>query len=540
MAKIFGIDLGTTYSCIAYVDEFGKPVVVNNQDSSPVTPSVVAFEEGGGYSAGEAAKGTLESEPDHVCSVIKRHMGSRDYTFEAFGKEWQPEEVSALILQKITKDASEVLGEEVKNVVITCPAYFGMEEREATQKAGEIADLNVISILNEPTAAAISYGLKLDTTQTVMVFDLGGGTFDVTIIKVENGRIETIATGGDHMLGGKDWDAAIRDYVIESYAAQTGESVDSIYDDKEIMGDLELKAEQAKKTLTPEEKTKAIVKLNGEKIEITREIFNEKTRELLESTIVKTRETMAEAAKKNVTHYDKILLVGGSTRMLQIKERLTQEFPDTPIEFCDPDQSVAKGAAIYGLNMAAFSQAITSGEDSNTERTTSITEEEKKELQNNPLFRFGGGQAKAIEIVNVISQSVAVKLVCDDDQEHIINQIFKNTAIPCTHELHAGTHVANQTSVQIEIYENGSSETMVEEESCRLLVEGELGPLPEGLPANAPIDVIFNIHEDGQLTIDAEHKPSGAKKHLEVSLVNSLTKQEVEEAKQKVKAMKMI
>lgn len=539
MAKIFGIDLGTTYSCIAYVNEFGNPEVVNNQDSSPVTPSVVAFEEGGNYSVGEAAKGTLESYPENVCSVIKRHMGSRDYTFDAFGKEWKPEAVSALILTKIAKDASEVLGEEVKDVVITCPAYFGMEERNATQEAGNIAGLNVISILNEPTAAAISYGLQLDTTQTVMVFDLGGGTFDVTIIKVENGRIETIATGGDHMLGGKDWDAAVRDYVIETYAAQTGESADGIYDDKEAMGDLELKAEKAKQFLTNKEKT--IVKLNGEKIEITRDTFNEKTRELLESTIVKTHDTMDEAAKKGITQYDKILLVGGSTRMLQIMDRLKQEFPGTPIEFCDPDQSVAKGAAIYGINMAAFSQALEPGEDANnSEGAVAITEEEKKELQNNPIFRFGGGQAKAIEIVNVISQSVAVKLVCEDNQEHIVNQIFKNTAIPCTHELHAGTHVANQTSVQIEIYENGSSKDMVEEEACRLLVEGELGPLPEGLPANAPIDVIFNIHEDGQLTIDAEHKPSGAKKHLEVSLVNSLTAQEVEEAKQMVKSMKLI
>lgn len=238
MAKVFGIDLGTTYSCIAFVNDYGKAEVVNNQDSSPITPSVVAFEEGGNVSVGNAAKETLKSDPDNVCTTIKRQMGKRDYTFNAFGNEYTPEAISALILQKVTNDASQILGEEVKNVVITCPAYFGLSEREATKNAGEIARLNVLGILNEPTAAAISYGMQVDTPQTVMVYDLGGGTFDVTVIKVENGTIQVVATGGDHMLGGKDWDNTIREYVVNTYCEQTGESSDSIYDDNETMGDL--------------------------------------------------------------------------------------------------------------------------------------------------------------------------------------------------------------------------------------------------------------------------------------------------------------
>lgn len=528
MSKIFGIDLGTTYSCIAYVNEYGVAEVVNNQDSSPVTPSVVAFEEGGAVSVGSAAKETLNSDPDNVCSTIKRQMGKRDYMFNAFGKEYSPEAISSLILKKLTKDAGEVLGEEVKNVVITCPAYFGLDERDATKKAGEIAGLNVLGILNEPTAAAISYGMQVDNPQTVMVYDLGGGTFDVTIIKVGNGKIQVVATGGDHMMGGKDWDDAIREYAINTYCEQTGESSDSIYDDSEIMGDLELKAETAKKQLT--QKEKAIIKLNGEKIEITRDLFNDKTKDQLESTITKTHETMEDAAKKGVTEYDKILLVGGSTRMLQVMDRLKQEFPNTPIEFCDPDQSVAKGAAIYGINMAAFSQS---------EGESKISEEEKAEIKKNPVFFGDGKQPKPIDVENVISQSIAVKLICEDGKEHIVNQIFKNTEIPCVHELHAGTQQANQTTVKIEIFENASNDEYVEEELCKPLVDGELGPLPENLPAHAPIDVVFKIDENGLLSIDAEHKPSGATKHLEVNLQNALTQKELEEEKEKVSGLSM-
>lgn len=534
MKKIFGIDLGTTYSCISFVNEYGVAEVVNNQDSSPVTPSVVAIEEDGTTSVGNAAKETLNSDPENVCSTIKRQMGKRDYMFSSYGKEYSPEAISSLILQKIVKDASEVLGEEVKDVVITCPAYFGLDERNATEDAGKMAGLNVLGILNEPTAAAISYGLQIDNPQTIMVYDLGGGTFDVTILTVENREIHTVATGGDHMLGGKDWDDAIREYTINTYCQQTGASSDSIYDDSEAMGDLELKAETAKKQLT--QKDKVVVKLNGEKIEITRALFDELTSDQLESTITKTRETMAEAAKKGVTAYDKILLVGGSTRMPQVMERLKQEFPNIPIEFCDPDQSVAKGAAIYGINRAAFSQA----EDDASIDYTKITEKDKQELQNNPIFKFGDGrQAKPLTIVNVISQSIAVRLYCDDDQVRIVNQIYKNTEIPCQYELHAGTQAANQRSVDIEIFENASSNEYVEEELCKPLVEGELGPLPANLPAGAPIDVIFKIDENGLLSIDAEHKPSGATKHLEVNLQNSLTQKEFEEEMKKISGLRV-
>ena len=302
MSKIFGIDLGTTYSCIAYVDEYGKPVTVPNLDNSPVTPSVVFFESADSVSVGEVAKQALQSDPDLVCSTIKRQMGNPDFVFNANGIDYKPETISSLILKKLASDASEKLGEEVKDVVITCPAYFGLDEREATKKAGEIAGLNVLSIINEPTAAAISYGLKVDEPQTVMVYDLGGGTFDVTIIKVAEGVIEVVATGGDHKLGGKDWDNEIQKLAIDQYVQQTGGSPDDIYDDTMILGDLELRSEQAKKQLSTREKT--TFRLNGAKVEISVEQFENNTAGLLQTSIDKTHDTMKEAAAKGITKYD--------------------------------------------------------------------------------------------------------------------------------------------------------------------------------------------------------------------------------------------
>ena len=529
MGKIFGIDLGTTYSCISYVDEFGKPVVVPNQDSSPVTPSVVAFEEGGNVSVGQAAKETLNTDPANVCSTIKRQMGKRDYSFTAFGQDYSPEAISSMILSKLAKDAGEVLGEEVKDVVITCPAYFGMDEREATKQAGIIAGLNVLAIINEPTAAAISYGLSLENPQTVMVYDLGGGTFDVTIIQVANGEIRVVATGGDHMLGGKDWDDAIRMFVIGKYSEVTGESTDSIYDDMEVMGDLELKSESAKKQLT--QKNSAVIRLNGQKIEITREEFDQQTKNLIESSIAKMRETMDAAAKKGVKSFDKVLLVGGSTRMPQIEERLKAEFPSTPIEFCDPDQSVSKGAAIYGINIAAF--PVGDGNE-NTPKPT------EKVDTNNPIFSIGSGKPQAIKIVNVISQCVAIKLIVDDfGNQKIVNQIYKNTEIPHTKSLQVGTVNDNQTSVYMEFFENGSESEFVPEDSCKPLIQGELGPLPNNLPKGAPIELLFNISEQGLLTIDAKDLTGGATKHLEVQLQNVLSKEELEAEKKKVSGLRI-
>ncbi len=538
MSKIFGIDLGTTYSCIAYVDEYGKPVTVPNLENSPVTPSVVFFEPGGNYSVGEVAKQALESEPDQVCSTIKRQMGNPDFVFNVNGEDYKPETISSLILKKLARDASEKLGEEVKDVVITCPAYFGLDEREATKNAGIIAGLNVLSIINEPTAAAISYGLKAEEAQTVMVYDLGGGTFDVTIIKVADGVIEVIATGGDHNLGGKDWDAEIQKMAVDQYVQQTGGSADDIYDDTVLVGDLELKSETAKKQLSQREKTS--FRLNGAKVEISLEQFENNTASLLQTSVDKTRDTMNEAAAKGVTHYDKLLLVGGSTFMPQVKRRLEQEFPEIPIEYCDPNESVARGAAVYGQNLEAYQAALKKAEE-----TGQTVEEVIEQTASQPGGWSLPGGKKPVVVKNVVSKSYALELVDDNDELKLFNFIFKNSAIPLEQAIEAGTQVANQTSVKLSVFENdyaqGASEgDIVNPDDARLLVSDELKPLPDNLPAHAPIAIIMKIDEQGLLSVDAKDLTGGRTVHMEVKLQSVMSAEEVEQAKAQVTALKLL
>lgn len=540
MGKIFGIDLGTTYSCIAYVDEYGKPVTVPNLENSPVTPSVVFFEPGGNVSVGDVAKQALESDPDLVCSTIKRQMGNPDYVFTANGAEYKPETVSSLILKKLAKDAGEKLGEEVKDVVITCPAYFGLDEREATKNAGIIAGLNVLSIINEPTAAAISYGLRAEEAQTVMVYDLGGGTFDVTIIKVDSGVIEVVATGGDHNLGGKDWDAEIQKIAIDQYVQQTGGSEDDIYDDTLLLGDLELKSEQAKKQLSQREKTS--FRLNGAKIEISVEQFENNTAGLLQSSVDKTKDTMKEAAAKGVTHYDKILLVGGSTFMPQVKKRLEQEFAGIPIEFCDPNESVARGAAVFGQNLEVYQKATEIAEKEG--KTVEDVIEEVIQSPNTAGFHLPPGQ-KPLVVHNVVSKSYALQMLDQDRNLKLFNFIFKNSSIPLEVAISASTVEANQTSVLLSVYENdypkGATDgDIVKDEDAKLLISDELKPLPDNLPANAPIDVVLKIDEQGLLSVDAKDVTGGRTVHMEVKLQSVMSAEELNTAKSQVQALKLM
>lgn len=524
MAKIFGIDLGTTYSCIAYVDEYGKPTTVTNSDNSPVTPSVVFFETPDSYSVGRSAKEALNSDPELVCSAIKRQMGTRDFTFNAHGKEYQPETVSALILKKVAGDAEAKLGEPVKDVVITCPAYFGLDARKATEEAGRIAGLNVLGVIPEPTAAAISYGVKVDEPQTIMVYDLGGGTFDVTIIKVAQGVIDVVATGGDHHLGGKDWDAVITNHVIDRYCSQTGATSDSIFENALILGDLELESEKAKMQLS--DRAKAVLRFEGERIEMTKDEFETMTAGLLQSTVDKTRETLAEAAKKGVNKIDKILLVGGSTKMPQVRARLETEFPGITIEAHEPDESVAKGAAIYGLNMEIYNR--------------------KRDGQSTgdlPPVR-GLGDGGKLEVRNVISKSIGLRFQDDDGSTHIFNQIFANTTVPCDYSIDASTVSDNQQKVFIEVFENdykqGQTERdIVPDADNTPLVSDYIQPLPSGLPKGSPILIVIKIDALGFMTIDATDKTGGRTVHMEVQLQNMLSEEQLQEAIGQVSSMKL-
>ena len=304
---IFGIDLGTTYSCIAYVDEFGKAVTIRNADGEMTTPSVVYFEDTEKQIVGTEAKTSMVMEPENTVAFIKREMGT-DFRREIHGVSYSPQEISSKILKKVVGDANAALreqgilkqDEEIKKAVITCPAYFGMAEKDATKNAGIIAGLDVLDIINEPTAAAINYGvINADQKKNVLVYDLGGGTFDVTIISIGGNSINVVCTGGDPKLGGKDWDNQLKDYLVDRWKKEMDTDED-ISEDLETLSALMESAEKAKKTLSTKDTAKIIVNHEGErmKVEITREMYDNMTGRLLERTIELTNSCLTEAEKK--------------------------------------------------------------------------------------------------------------------------------------------------------------------------------------------------------------------------------------------------
>ena len=354
--EVFGIDLGTTYSAIAWLDQNGKPEVLANIDGNNTTPSVVYFESPDNIVVGETAKEMISQERSKVVDFIKREMGNSEYSYQAEdGTSYSPIQISGFILKKLVKDAEAKTGSPVKKVVITCPAYFGTDEHRATKEAGKYAGLEVLKILNEPTAAAYAYGIKEDEPQTIMVYDLGGGTFDVTIIRVNPGDkdnpVEVIVTGGDSSLGGKDWDAAFVELLADKWREATGENAD-ILADETFRAELMALAEKNKKFLSTRTTVKVkVAPPEGEakQIEVTREEFDAATSGLLESTISAAQATLEEAAKKEGVDrfdFDTLLCVGGSSIMPQVAERLEREFGKKP-RLEDPHECVAKGAAVF-------------------------------------------------------------------------------------------------------------------------------------------------------------------------------------------------
>ena len=350
-SKIYGIDLGTTYSCIAYVDDSGKPIVLQNSEGDNTTPSVVYFESGSNIVVGQTAKDVAVLHPDLVISSVKRVMGDADWVYEHDEKTLHPQDVSSFILRKLVTDAEIITGDTIKDVVITCPAYFGVTRKEATRQAGELAGLNVRYVIPEPTAAAIAYGIEKSEPQTILVYDLGGGTFDVTLIEVDTKGITVICTGGDHDLGGKNWDEDTANWYAEEFSREKDVPVDELMEDMETWQDLLTIAEGAKKALSSRTSHKQRIQHGADRamVELSREKFEELTSHLLERTISLTRDLLGNATTKGYDTVDKILLVGGSTYMPQIEARIAREFPSVDVMQFDPNQAIAKGAALFGL-----------------------------------------------------------------------------------------------------------------------------------------------------------------------------------------------
>ena len=534
-AAIFGIDLGTTYSCIARMDDYGRPEAIPNLEGSRITPSVVFFDSGDQVIVGQVAKNNAHLFPDQIVEIVKRQMGKSDWTFFYNGRDYTPEELSSYILRKVVGDAEQYLGVTIKDVVITCPAYFGINEREATAKAGEIAGLNVRSIINEPTAAAISYGLHQDQDQMVLVYDLGGGTFDITMIEIKKGEINVIATGGDHFLGGRNWDEIVVNYLAEEWKTVTG-SAENPLDDPQTAQDLFLSAEEGKKALTAREKTDIAVTHAGrrEKITLTREKFDELTASLLDRTIEYTRQMLAEAAQKGFTHFDQILLVGGATRMPQVTNRLRQELSMEP-KIHEPDEAVAKGAAWFGQKLAigdAIKIMIAGwGQDTENADVQTVEKAQAAVAELMGLSLQGVKRAAEMTIRNVTSHSFGVIALETSSGSNIVsNIILKNTTVPAKSSQRFGTAEADQETAEIQIMENSFMDKRAAPEDSEKVGDAILN-LPAGLPAGSPIEVTFELDDQGRLHAEARELTNNSQIVVDIQTTRIISEDKLKEAK---------
>ena len=542
MAKyVFGIDLGTTYSCIAYVDETGRATVVNNSEGTNTTPSVVNFASPSQVVVGQVAKENAVIDPDNTISLVKTLMGKTDFAISYNGEDKSPEEVSAYILRKVAEDAAKMLNTEVKDVVITCPAYFGTAERTATKNAGIIAGLNVLEVISEPTAAALYYGCAREQEEkTILVFDLGGGTFDVTIMNISSEKIEVICSDGNHELGGKDWDEAVMRYLAEEFISQTG--FDGEFDEY-AQQDMRLKAEKAKQQLTSRDQVPVMLDAAGlrARINLTREKFDEITSALLGEAIEKT-ESAIDVAKEKGYNIDEILLVGGSTRMPQVTKAIVDRFGMEP-KILDPDEAVAKGAAIHAVNVYVNNQkSLEPGDVGETTvnvggATKEINADDyKEELAVQPEMMSIGGKTR--KVVVATTKSFAIEVLINGESK-CCNMIIKNEPMPdgsisVTKEF--GTNVANQESAELVVYESDFMEETFDVDKDFVLGTATL-ELPGNLPAGSPIQVTFTLSTEGILEVSGVDKTTGREVHATMQAKGIMAEEKVDELKEKSKQM---
>ena len=488
MSKIIGIDLGTTNSCVA-VMEGGKPTVIANAEGIRTTPSVVAFTKTGERLVGEPAKRQAVTNADRTISSIKRHMGT-DYKVDIDGKKYTPQEISAMILQKLKADAESYLGETVSEAVITVPAYFNDAQRQSTKDAGKIAGLDVKRIINEPTAAALAYGLDNEKEQKIMVYDLGGGTFDVSIIEIGDGVIEVLSTNGDTHLGGDDFDNRITQWLIDEF--KKAEGVD-LSGDKMALQRLKEAAEKAKKELSTATTTNINLPFitatqDGPKhldMNLTRAKFDELTHDLIEKTAIPVQNALKDAGI-TASELGKVLLVGGSTRMLAAQEKVKQITGHEPSKSLNPDECVAIGAAIQGGKLA------------------------------------GDAGAGDILLLDVTPLSLSIETMGGV----ATRLIERNTTIPTKKSQIFSTAADNQTAVDIHVVQGERQFARDNKSLGQFRLDG-IPPARRGVPQ---IEVTFDIDANGIVNVSAKDLGTGKEQHITITSGSNMSDADIDKA----------
>ena len=488
MSKIMGIDLGTTNSCVA-VMEGGKPTVIANAEGSRTTPSVVAFTKTGERLVGEPAKRQAVTNADKTISSIKRHMGT-DYKVDIDGKKYSPQEISAMILQKLKSDAENYLGEKVTEAVITVPAYFNDAQRQATKDAGKIAGLEVKRIINEPTAAALAYGLDNEKEQKIMVYDLGGGTFDVSIIEIGDGVIEVLATAGNNRLGGDDFDQKIVDYMVSEFKKMEGVDLSG---DKMAMQRIKEAAEKAKKELSSASTTNINLPFitataDGPKhfdMNLTKAKFDELTHDLVELTAEPVKKALSDAGL-NASELSKVLLVGGSTRTPAVQEKVKQLTGHEPSKSLNPDECVALGASVQGGKLA------------------------------------GDSGAGDILLLDVTPLTLSIETM-GGVATHLIE---RNTTIPTKKSQIFSTAADNQTAVDINVVQ-GERQFAKDNKSLGQFRLDGIPPARRGVPQ---IEVTFDIDANGIVNVSAKDLGTGKEQHITITAGSNMSDEEINKA----------
>ena len=486
MAKIIGIDLGTTNSCVAVI-EGGEPVVIANAEGNRTTPSVVAFSKTGERMVGQIAKRQAVTNADRTIASIKRHMGT-DYRVAIEDKKYTPQEISAMVLQKLKADAEAYLGQPVTEAVITVPAYFSDTQRQATKDAGKIAGLEVKRIINEPTAAALAYGIDKEEDQTIMVYDLGGGTFDVSILDIGDGIIDVKATNGNTELGGDDFDNCIMEYLVSEF--KKAEGID-LSNDKIAMQRLKDAAEKAKIELSsvttssinlPYIAADAAVPKHLD-VTLTRAKFNELTAHLVEATLVPVRKAMADAGVK-ASDLSKVLLVGGSTRIPAVQEAVKSLTGKEGFKGINPDECVAQGAAIQGGVL--------------------------------------GGDVSGLVLLDVTPLSLGLETLGGV----FTRLIDRNTTIPVEKKQIFSTAADNQSSVEIHVLQGEREMAAYNKTLGRFHLDG-IAPAPRGIPQ---IEVAFNIDANGIVNVSAKDLGTGKEQNITITASGNLSQDEIDKA----------